>query len=240
MTSFIRRLARSWLPVSVRRLPRRLTARPPVGTVRFGGLRRLNPISSDWGFERGLPIDRYYIERFLESERESIRGRVLEIDNNAYTRRFGGGRVERSDVLHISELKPGVTLVGDLTNAEHLPTDAFDCVVLTQTLQLIYDVRAALRTVHRILKPGGVLLATVPGISRMTKDEEGLWGYFWGFTTLSANRLLAEVFPPAGMRVEARGNVLTATSFLHGIAAGELKDTELEHADPPRGRAERL
>jgi SAM-dependent methyltransferase len=205
---------------------------PPVGAVRFGGLRTTRPVSRDWGFERGQPVDRYYIESFLEREKDAIRGRVLEIDVDTYTHAYGGDRVERSDVLHISEKKPGVTLVGDLTDAEHLPAGAFDCVILTQTLQLIYDVRAALRTVHRILAPGGVLLATVPGMSKMTKDEAGLWGYFWGFTTLSAGRLLAEYFPGGTVQVEAHGNVLTAMAFLHGIATGELTPAELDLADP--------
>ena len=232
MMSKIRRIVRSLLPVSVRRLPTRMAVWPPVGALRFGTLRRLEPISRDWGFDRGLPIDRYYIEQFLEVERDAIRGRVLEIDTNTYTRQFGGAAVERSDVLHVAEFKPGVTLVGNLTSADHLPADAFDCVILTQTLQLIYDVRAALRTVHRILKPGGVLLATAPGISKMTCDDAGQWGYFWGFTTLSASRLLAEYFAPERVRVDSWGNVLTAIGFLHGVAAGELRRAELDHRDP--------
>ena len=38
---------------------------PPVGEVRFGSLRMVTPISTNWGLDRGLPIDRYYIERAL-------------------------------------------------------------------------------------------------------------------------------------------------------------------------------
>jgi len=210
----------------------RLTRIPPVGMVRFGSLRRLTPISTDWGFDRGLPIDRYHIERFLEAEADSIRGRVLEIDTNEYTRRFGGDRVEHSDVLHIAEMAPGVTLVGDLTDAPHLPSEAFDCVIVTQTLQLIHEVDAAVATIHRLLRPGGTALVTVPGISPMTRDPGGSWGYHWGFTTLSATRLFERHFGPGRVEVRAPGNVLTATAFLQGIASTELEAGELEHDDP--------
>ena len=160
---------------------------------------------------------------------DQIRGRVLEIDTNDYTRRFGGDKVEQSDVLHISEMRPGVTLVGDLTSADHLPSNAFDCVILTQTLQLVYDAGAAARTVHRILKPGGTALVTVPGLSKLT---DAAWGYFWLFTTLSGDRLFRECFPGGEVEVQGWGNVLAATAFLHGLAAEELEDRGLDHRDP--------
>jgi SAM-dependent methyltransferase len=192
--SLLRRLIPRWLRRSLATAGVRATRRPPIGAVRFGSLRRLDPISGDWGFDRGLPVDRHYIERFLEGESDRIRGRVLEVDTNDYTRRFGGDRVRKSDVLHISEMGPGVTMVGDLTSAPHLPSGAFDCVIVTQTLQLIYDVRAAVETIHRLLAPGGTALVTFPGMSPMTGDPNGKWGYFWGFTTLSARRLFGEFF----------------------------------------------
>jgi SAM-dependent methyltransferase len=232
LRAFLRRLLPPDLRRVVARIGVRLTRRPPIGAVRFGSLRRLEPISSDWGFDRGTPIDRHYIERFLEGEASRIRGRVLEIDTNDYTRRFGGGRVTKSDVLHIAEMGPGITLVGDLTSADHLPSEAFDCIIVTQTLQLIYDVKAAATTIHRLLKPGGTALLTFPGMSPLTRDPDGDWGYYWGFTTLSAERLLSEVFVGGEVEVTSWGSVMTATAFLHGVAAEELRAEELEHRDP--------
>jgi SAM-dependent methyltransferase len=210
----------------------RLTRRPPVGRVRFGSLRRLRPISPDWGAERGKPIDRYYIERFLTLNEGDIQGRVLEIGGNTYTRAFGGERVIQSDVLHVAESLPQVTILGDLTNADHIPSNSFDCVILTQTLQAIYDVRAAIATVHRILKPGGVVLATVPGISKISRYDMDRWGYYWSFTTASMRYLFTELFPAAKVEVEAHGNVLVAIAFLHGLASSELRARELEARDP--------
>jgi len=204
--------------------------RPPVTWVRFGDLRRTRPISREYGYDRGLPIDRYYIERFLSRHASDFRGRVLEIGDAAYTRRFGGDRVTISDVLHVHEDNPAVTIVGDLTAADHIPSCSFDCFVLTQTLHLIYDVPAALKTAYRILKPGGVVLATVPGISQISSDE---WGktWYWGFTSLSARRLFEEVFRQEDVEVEAHGNVLAATAFLQGLATEELRQDELDYSD---------
>jgi SAM-dependent methyltransferase len=203
---------------------------PQAAPVRFGSLRRVTPISREFGYDRGLPIDRYYIENFLARHAEDIQGRVLEIGDDYYTRKYGGNRVKISDVLHVEEGNPQATIVADLTRADHIPSDAFDCVIFTQTLQLIYDVRSAIRTLHRILKPGGVLLATFPGVSLIARDQ---WGetWYWAFTTLSARLLFEEAFPVANVTVDTRGNVLAAISYLHGLAVEELHKEELDHED---------
>ena len=209
---------------------KRYATQPSVGWVRFGSLRRLTPISREFGFDRGCPIDRYYIERFLSAHGGDIRGDVLEIGDDAYTRRFGGDRVTKSDVLHVSEGNPKATIVADLTRADHIPSDRFDCVIFTQTLHFIYDVRGGLKTLHRILKPGGVLLATFPGISQ-TNDDSWRECWHWAFTHVSAQRLFEEIFPAANVCIEVSGNVLAAIAFLHGLAAEELRQEELEYRD---------
>jgi SAM-dependent methyltransferase len=228
--------ARRVLPLSLRRristAAQRATRRPPIGAVDFGDLRRTTPISGDWGFDRGTPVDRHYIRAFLETNSSSIRGRVLEIDTDDYTRSFGSGSVTRSDVLHQSDYLPGVTMVGDLTDGATIPSDSFDCVIVTQTLQLIYDPAAAVRTIHRILKPGGVALCTFPGLSKFTGDNQGRWGYYWGFTSLSAHRLFSEHFVEGQVELTTYGNPLSAAAFLFGIAAEELQREELEVSDP--------
>jgi SAM-dependent methyltransferase len=200
--------------------------------VRFGSLRRIKPISRTWGYDRGLPIDRYFIERFLSAHALDVRGHVLEIGVNTYTHRFGGERVIKSDVLHVTAGESKATMVADLTCANHIPSDSFDCIILTQTLQFIYDVRAALRTLFRLLKPGGVLLATFPGISQISRYDMERWGDYWRFTSLSSRRLFEEVFPAEQVIVEAYGNACTAVSFLHGLAAAELRPDELDSHDP--------
>lgn len=192
----------------------------------------LEPVSRKFGFDRGQCIDRYYIERFLDANHEAVRGRVLEVAENAYTRRFGGDRVTQSDVLHAEAGHRSATIVADLTKADDVPLDAFDCIILTQTLQHIYDVKAAIRTLHRILKPGGVLLCTVPGISQISRYDMDRWGDFWRFTTLSTRRLFEEAFPAENLRIESHGNVLVAVAFLHGLAVHEVDQAALDANDP--------
>ena len=211
--------------------PEQRERRPWIGEVSFGDLRRLRPISRRYGLNRGRPIDRYYIEAFLARQADEIRGHVLEIKDASYTRRYGGGRVSVSDVLDVAEDNRRATIVADLTRADHVPSDAFDCIIITQTLHFIYDVRSAIQTLHRILKPGGTLLATFPGISQTScakLDER----YLWTFTRLSARQLFEEAFPAANIEIEAYGNVLVAVAFLHGLAVEELHQEELDYHDP--------
>lgn len=207
---------------------------PPVGLVRFGSLRRLTPISTDWGDDRGGPVDRYYIERFLKENQRDIRGRVLEIGDDVYTRRFGETDAQSEILVYDIAENERAAYVGDLSAAPHLPSETFDCVVMTQTLQLIYEVRDAVETLHRILKPGGVVLLTAPGISQINRRDWESWGDFWcwNFTALSLRRLFAERFPEANVDVHTNGNVLVAASFLYGLGRGELTRAELDHLDP--------
>jgi len=65
---------------------------------------------------------------------------VLEVGDRGYTERYGADRVSHSDVLNVRAGAPGTTIVADLTHGEGIADAAFDCIVLTQTLQLIFDV----------------------------------------------------------------------------------------------------
>jgi SAM-dependent methyltransferase len=231
VANLVRSLAQRVLPRSARRQIARYTRWPPVGLLRWGSLRRLKPISRDWGYSRGLPIDRYYIQRFLSTHSMDVRGHVLEIKDNEYTLEYGGERVVRSDVLHKVEGNPMATIVADLTCADEIPSDIFDCIICTQTLQFIYNVKAAIVTLYRILKPGGVLLVTIPGIAQISRYDMDHWGDYWRFTTLSTRLLFEEVFPEPNLIIKAYGNVLAATAFLQGLATEELNEAELDHTD---------
>jgi len=200
--------------------------------MRFGSLRRLEPVSRVFGLDRGKPIDRYFIENFLARRAEDIHGHVLEIGDNTYTVQFGGAKVSQSDVLHATPGNPKANIIADLTSAHQIPSDTFDCIILTQTLQYIFDPKAAIGTLYRILKPGGVLLVTVPGISQISRYDMDRWGDYWRFTTLSTRGLFEEVFPSGSVETNAHGNVFVAIAFLHGLAAEELTKRELDYLDP--------
>jgi SAM-dependent methyltransferase len=232
MLNRLRLLARRYLTRETRRRLAHLAIWPPVGWIRFGQFRRLKPITKDYGNSRGLEIDRYYIEKFLAEHATDIRGHVLEIKHNAYTLNYGGDRVTKSDVLHKVEGNPDATIIADLTNADHLPSDTFDTIIFTQTLQFIYDIKSSVATLYRILKPGGILLATTPGISQIIREDFDMWGEYWRFTSLSVRLLFEGFFQPEFVSTCSFGNVLTAISFLEGLASDDLEKKELDSVDP--------
>jgi SAM-dependent methyltransferase len=225
---------RRFVPASVRRRLRPVRSayvdwrrRRPLD---LGALRRTTPIDPNWGFERGTPLDRVYVERFIGARARDIRGRVLEIAAPDYTNRYGSG-VESVDILMAKDGNPEATIVGDLADAPHIPDDSFDCAIVTQTLQFVYDIRSALATLHRVLAPGGVLLATVPGITKISPPEDEEYGEWWHYTGRSLRRLAEEAFGEDSVEVETYGNVLTAAGFLYGLAAPDLKPEEIAARD---------
>jgi SAM-dependent methyltransferase len=191
----------------------------------------MEPFSKKFGYNRGGPIDRYYIENFLQENASCIKGRVLEIGDNEYTLRFGGAAVTKSDIFHVDDKNPKATFVGDICNAPHLPDNGFDCIVLTQTLQFIYGYMDALKTCYRVLRPGGTLLITVPGLSPVPYD---LWGDYclWAFNKASMVRIMSELFSPDQFKINSYGNILVATSFLYGVGLPEMKKEEMDYHDP--------
>ena len=199
--------------------------------VGWGDFNRVGPFSPEWGADRGRCIDRYYIEDFLERHAADIHGDVLEVHDADYTRQFGGARVHRSDVVDIDATNGRATVIADLRCASVIPADRYDCFIMTQTLHVIYEVRAVLSECRRILKPGGALLATLPCASRIA-PEQGLDGDFWRFTPSATRRLFGEIFDPGHVEVRAYGNVLTNVAFLYGLACHELTRDEFEAHDP--------
>jgi hypothetical protein len=204
---------------------------PPL-TINFGDLRRTSPIDGNFGFERGTPIDRVYIDPFLESHRDDIAGSVLEMEDPRYSRMFGGNRVTRQEVLHLYPGNRQATIIGDLAVPGTLPLSAFACIIFTQALQFVYDAKSAVTNLHAALKLGGVILATLPGITKIDPSVTWSGEQHWSFTAASTARLFGEVFGSNSISVESHGNVLAAIALLHGITAEELGHEYLAAQDP--------
>jgi hypothetical protein len=214
-----------WLRTTTR-LPRRV--RPIVRPGRVGRLLRTRPVSTCCGFDRGTPIDRYYIERFLDEHRQDIRGTVLEVREVTYAHRFGS-EIERVDVVDVDPDNENATIAADLGVPEALPEAQYDCFVLTQTLQYVEYFRAAIGNAHRTLAPGGTLLATVPSIAPIGGAEGD--SARWRFTPASCRSLFGGVFGSANVDVNGHGNLPAACGFLAGLAAEELSRRELDTLD---------
>jgi SAM-dependent methyltransferase len=202
----------------------------PGRRVRWGTFRRARPFSDCYGWDRGLPVDRFYIERFLASVHEDIRGDVLEVRDADYTLRFGGGRVGRAHIVDIDAENPKATLIADLCERGSLGAGRFDCVILTQTLHLVRDDGAAIENVWRALRPGGTLLLTVPCLSRIDHDDPE--GDLWRFTPRGLAVRLRELCPAGEVTVEGHGNVLAGVAFWAGVAVEEVRPAQLAEDDP--------
>lgn len=220
------RVARLVVPASLRRWWRR------GGEVDMGDLRSLEPPSRRFGEDRGQPVCRWYIERFLGEHAELVHGRVLEVAERTYTRRFGGDRVTESAVLHATAGNPEATIVGDLATGEGIPEARFDAAILSQTLQCVFDVPGAARTIRRLLAPGGSALVTVPAIAPVSRYDADRWGEYWHFGEQSLWKLFEPHFGAENLRVASHGNHIAAHAYLAGMAAEELREDELLAHDP--------
>lgn len=190
------------------------------------------PASNDFGLSRGTPIDRYYIESFLQENKTDIRGVVLEIAESTYTKQFDHG-VTSFEVLHVDASNRKATIIGNLTQPETLPEKTVDCFICTQTLNFIFDVRKAVEGCFRLLKDGGVFLGTVSGISQISRYDMDRWGDYWRFTDLSLKKLFAEYFRNENVTIQVFGNVFAANTFLQGLALEDIEDKSLLDVKDP-------
>lgn len=188
--------------------------------------RQLKPLSRNYGSDRGEPIDRYYIEKFLSENANLIKGSCLEIENNTYCLKFG--RSLQCDVLDMNKNNPKVNIIADLRNVPEIKDETYDCIILTQVLQFIDDYESAIGECWRILKPGGALLVTLPFISRVDA-RAGVNGDFWRFTTASARYVFSKYFNQ--LEIKSWGNVLAGLDFWIGTAQEELSKRELDYND---------
>ena len=232
MNMCLRRFARR-LPQPVQDRLRRIAGSRRIARLRrplhWGTLRRLRPLSERYGFDRGTPVDRVYLDAFFALHATEITGRVLEVGAPMFTRRFGRGVVS-VDVVDIDPRNDSATIVADLSDAGCLPRGAFDCIVVPQTLQYVSDPNTALANLWGALVPGGIVLLTVPTIAKLDHDIGDVES--WRFLPRGLGRLVEVSCPEASVEIRAFGNVLAAVAILMGVAAEEMRDTEIAAVDP--------
>jgi hypothetical protein len=189
----------------------------------------LEPLSDLHGLERGTPVDRGYIEAFLGKHRDVIRGSVLEVEDNSYTMKFGSDRVAESFVVDRDATNPRATLIADLQRPGSLAADAYDCIILTQTLHLLRRPGQCVENCFTALRSDGALLATAPSVSRVSPTYPA--GDFWRFTGAGISELFNRHWP-SGFSVDAFGNLRTCVAFLIGEVMEDLPNSVLDHRDP--------
>lgn len=193
-------------------------------------LRKKNyPLSDQFGFDRGGPIDRYYIEKFLEKNKGNIKGNCLEVLNNLYTTKFGQN-ITKSDILDIDTQNKKATIIGDLRNLKNIYDNTYDCILLTQVLQFIDDYDAAIRECKRILKRNGALLVTLPCISRIDCRAK-VDGDFWRFTKAGAQYIFRKYFENTSLEIIAYGNCFSGLAFWVGMGQDDVRESRLDYFD---------
>ena len=197
-------------------------------------LKKTTPVSRVFGLDRGTPIDRYYIDRFLDVYCTGLMDKsktynTLEIGGRVYSeylKKQCEGVTFFSDVL---DYKKGE----DLTDFSTLKKEYYDLFICTQTFNFIYDIKKAISGAYYTLNSGGILLATVAGtITPISRYDMNRWGHYWGFTDLSAKKIFSDVFGEDNVSVTAYGNVMAATAFVQGVAIEDLSDlSSLDYED---------
>jgi SAM-dependent methyltransferase len=198
--------------------------------------RRLTPMYG--GRPVGTPIVRHYWASFLERHRADVQGDALEIGEVSHLRAYGGDRLRTAAAIDVTAHSPDVTIVADLSRADHVPGERFDCFVIPFTMHILADVEAALYHAIRLLKPGGVLLVNFScvdyqfptGLDMATGTV--LWVH-WCFTPLQVHNVLRRAGLGDGdYTLEIYGNLLTRIAYQLNVPAEELTKGELEHRDP--------
>ncbi len=188
------------------------------------------PVDAYFGRKRGEPVDRYYIEKFLNEHKQFIYGKCLEIAEDTYTKQFGKERVTASMMLHVEGWGTNV-VKGDLETGEGIAPESFDTMIITQTLMFIYDVEAAVKHIFLGLNKGGSALITVSGISQIARYDDDNWGMFHSFYLSGLKKLFYPVFGEKNVEIVHYGNVKTAMAFLYGAVQEELSQEDFGSID---------
>lgn len=180
------------------------------------------PISRQFGTERGTPVDRYYIERFLEEHRQMVRGDVLEIEDSAYSLRYGEERIQKTIVMDVGREGGDITFRGNLETGEGIKDGIADCFILTQTLMYIFDLKSAAHHIARLLKRGGCALITCSGISQNSKRCMDDYGCCFNFNQDALRRLFEQEPDMEVTEIGSYGNVKTVSAHLNGLCFEDL------------------
>lgn len=190
-------------------------------------LNSVEPVSRLFGFDRGTPIDRYYMDKFLTENAIAMPNpqNTFEVGESIYSEKFYENA--NHEILMFDK---GM----DLTKPETVRQNYYDVFICTQVFNFIYDVKAAIRGAFSLLRDGGVMLCTVAGnISQVSRSDMENYGHFWGFTYLGIQRLVEETFGEQNVKVCPYGNAMAATAFIQGVAVEDLEEKEkLDMIDP--------
>lgn len=199
----------------------------------IGAIANMNtePISLQFGTERGTPVDRYYIEQFLKKYSSLIRGDVLEIEDNTYTKQFGKDKVDHAIVMDVSSNDSSISFCANLETGEGIRDEIADCFILTQTLMYLFDVKKAAHNIGRLLKKGGFALITCSGISQNSRRCMDNYGCYFNFNANVFNQMFREEPSLSVVETGSYGNVKTVSAHINGLCHEDLKKEDYQCND---------
>jgi Methyltransferase domain len=187
----------------------------------------MEPLSDNYGFDRGTPLDRRYIEAFLARRQDALHGAVLEVGDDRYSRRFSAP--SQTTVVDVDRTNPHATLIADLCEPTSLPAGAYDCVVLAETLHLLPAPAACIANCQQALVSGGSLLVTVPALKRLSPSRPK--SDYWRFTPAGLELLFEQTWD-GPFTIESFGNLRVCLGFLCAQVVEDLDDDDFARNDP--------
>lgn len=182
------------------------------------------PCDRHFGVSRGSPVGRFYVDEFIQKNACYVHGRCLEFGENRY--RFFFSRSDLYEVISIYS-GPGVDYVCDIHAPTSLPIGVYDAVICTQVFEHLREPLLAAAMIHRLLKPGGVLLLTAPFINNIHGDPSDYYRY-----TPEGLRYVLERTGFTIEELEFGGNSLVSTGSLLGMVQEDFTRAELMAKDP--------
>lgn len=200
-------------------------ARYPIGTLNWGDLRRGKPFCNEFGFERGTPIDRYYLDKFISSIRHLVKGKVVEIGGALSNReQYGFENTSTYDAVDLLS-SPFVNICGDIHESNLLKPDYYDTILLFNVLEHCHTPQKVVDNIHNWLASSGYCLAIVPNAQRIHNNPGDYWRILPdGMKTLFQNF--------AKVQVTTYGSPTSLIASYMGIAAQELTHDELTEINP--------
>jgi len=191
------------------------------------------PFSKVFGFDRGSPIDRKFIDDFLLHNSQVIKGSLLEIGDDQYTVKYGSDLQRVVVLAGKGSKKDSISYAGDLTNPDSLLSiGSFDCVIATNVLNFIFDFDSAVHGLSTLVKTrSGTVLATVAGgVSQVSRYDYERWGDYWRFSDMSIQKIFQKYFNR--VEVQTFGNAPLAAAFIMGLAKEEIPSHLFKIHDP--------
>lgn len=191
----------------------------------------LYPVSEQFATERGTPIDRYYIDIFLQHNSQYIKGEVLEIEDNTYTKKYGGNHYDSSIVMDVSSKDENIDFNANLETGEGIKESIADCFICTQTLMYIYDLQSVAQNIIKMLKPGGVALITCSGLSQNSRRCMESYGAYWGFNEAALKRMFINIDGAEVIESGIYGNVKTVSAHINGLCIEDIDESDFKEND---------